>query len=131
MGYGKRNKTFVYLLNFHFFLSPNLSEQSSQNNKLMGNICKIQNVFLFITYCTTISAQRELLRRQIEDPTVFNQYLQNGHRCEKYDHLGFAWYGDFFQSEAYAELLKTIPEELNDLPPLCLAIYRLVIKIFS
>ena len=69
---------------------------------------------------------RELLRRLLEVRTVFEQYLSSGKQSKMYEGLG-VWYSDFFQSEAYTEILKTLPpEEPNSPPPLLLEIYRLV-----
>ena len=92
------------------------------------DLCRIHNICLhgkelWKTSYYPYIPPRDLLRRLLGDRTVFDQWISSGEQSEKYKGLG-VWYSDFFQSEAYTELKKTLPE--SDLPPLLLEIYRLV-----
>ena len=65
----------------------------------------------------------EQLTRFLGDENVFEQYLASGKRNTMYDDYG-EWYGDFYQSQAYQELLKTLPENSDPVPLIKLLIYR-------
>ena len=66
----------------------------------------------------------DCLTRYFGDSTVFQQYLSSGKHNDMYDYLNQIWHGDFYQSEAYKEILRSLPEDCGPYPPILLFIYR-------
>ena len=64
------------------------------------------------------------LTRYLGCKIVFAQFLSSGKRNTMYDHIDQAWHGDFYQSDAYKNILRTLPEDSGPYPPLLLKIYR-------
>ena len=65
---------------------------------------------------------REILERFLSDNTVKVQVLRSGPKPEKFDRKG-AWYGDFFQSHRYREIVSRLPEKFCGKVPILLGFY--------
>ena len=102
-----------------------------RRNKLMEKmfyLCKIQTIDLehepggIPSSFPYISIEDQLIRI-LSDPEVFQQYLKSGRRNTMYDQNG-PWFGDFFQSDAYQEILWSLPEGSDPFPPILIGLYR-------
>ena len=102
-----------------------------RRNKLMEKLfylCKIREIPLecepggIPSSFQYISPEDHLIRL-LSDPDVFQQYLNSGRRDKMYDQNG-PWFGDFFQSAAYQEILNSLPAGSDPFPPILIGLYR-------
>ena len=113
----------------HSMLDKQLISDRQKRAVLMAklyDLCQIRNIYLEIgglhQSLYYYKSPQDLFKIFFGDKNVFQQYLNSGKRCELYDGCG-DWFGDFFQSKAYRDVMKTIP--LGDgYPPLLLGLYR-------
>ena len=117
----------------HIILREEIMYTRGRRNTQMKkwfDLCSVRNIYLGNVTGTNIKSfyvytpPNELLTRLFSDFVVFRDYIASGKPSEQYSHLG-VWHGDFFQSPAYSEVLKTLPED-TETPPLCLSAYRYV-----
>ena len=95
--------------------------------KKLYDLCPIRDIYLEIGGLNQsiyyYKSPQDLFKIFFGDENIFQQYLNSGKRCELYDGCGL-WYGDFYQSKAYLDVLKTITENDDGYPPILLGLYR-------
>ena len=89
----------------------------------MRNVQRSTNTDEFTIVDDNVDAPEDQLIRLLSDPEVFQQYLESGRQNNMYDQNGL-WFGDFFQSAAYQEILHTLPEGSDPFPPILIGLYR-------
>ena len=70
----------------------------------------------YVSYCDP----KTLLQRMLSDETVFQQYKKS----KEFTKFEAGFYSDYFSSQAYKDLLATIPTSEQANPPLLLGLYR-------